>query len=87
LVSTRRGSGPRLEDPGISPQRLFGGIRLRLTPSNSRFARCLPFSDFVFRPREPSPLGPPCFALQIREISLLPRLALRFADPCPLASG
>jgi hypothetical protein len=39
--------------------RLLGGRKLRFPPSNRRFAPCLPFSDFVLRPKGPSPLEPP----------------------------
>jgi len=48
-VARRRGSHTRSLE----------GEALRLPPSNGRFAPCLPFSDFVLRPRGYTPLEPP----------------------------
>jgi hypothetical protein len=45
-------------------QRLLGGRKLRFPPSNRRFAPCLPFADFVLRPKGPSPLEPPLLCLR-----------------------
>ncbi len=70
------------------PHRLLGGRKLRFPPSNRRFAPCLPFADFVLRPKGPSPLEPPLLCLRKSANSL--RLGLRSSllsveKPCPLS--
>jgi hypothetical protein len=51
--------GYGIRQPARFPQRPFGGRKLRFPPSNVRSALCLLFSDYVLRPRGPSPLEPP----------------------------
>src|SRR5512139_544074 len=69
------------------PHRLFGGRKLRFPPSNVRSAHCLPFADFVLRPRGPSPLDPPRLGFaNARNLARFgPSLSppLRFGEPCP----
>jgi hypothetical protein len=58
------------------PHRLLGGRKLRFPPSNRRFAPCLPFADFVLRPKGPSPLEPPLLCLRKSANSLRTRPSL-----------
>ncbi|MFQ6109803.1 MAG: hypothetical protein ACE5L7_09670, partial [Candidatus Aminicenantales bacterium] len=82
-------SGQLARQPANFPHRVLGGEKLRFPPSNARQKGSLP-PLLGLRPATKGayPLGTPDgFAAQIHQNSLIPRLALLFEEPCPLASG